>query len=125
MITVATLDAVIATPPSAITTTPSALIIPNAGSKCRESGEHRRYIADSGEEEPSVGEARFDGIFAADLCTAMRGLPAKFRTAIYLTEIEGYTYRETAELMGSPVGTVMSRLHRARRSLQDSLICRT
>lgn len=84
-------------------------------------GNPRHVTADARSAEDHV----LDGIFATDLCTAMRGLPAEFRTAIYLTEIEGYTYRETAEIMGSPMGTVMSRLHRARRSLQDSLTCRT
>src|SRR6201985_1747702 len=41
---------------------------------------------------------------------ALRELPGEFRTAVYLADIEGYPYREIAEIMGTPVGTVMSRL---------------
>jgi RNA polymerase sigma-70 factor, ECF subfamily len=52
---------------------------------------------------------------------ALRELPEDFRTVVYLADVEGYTYHETAELMGTPVGTVMSRLHRARRTLRAKL----
>jgi RNA polymerase sigma-70 factor (ECF subfamily) len=74
----------------------------------------------TGESRPTEDQV-LDRVFAADLSAALRDLPAEFRTAIYLTDIEGYTYREVADVMGSPVGTVMSRLHRARRNLRDSL----
>jgi RNA polymerase sigma-70 factor (ECF subfamily) len=40
---------------------------------------------------------------------------------VYLADVEGYTYHETAEMMGTPIGTVMSRLHRARRALRAKL----
>ncbi len=52
---------------------------------------------------------------------ALRELPEDFRTAVYLADVEGYTYHETAEMMGTPIGTVMSRLHRARRTLRARL----
>ena len=52
---------------------------------------------------------------------ALRELPEDFRTAVYLADVEGYTYHETAEMMGTPIGTVMSRLHRARRTLRGKL----
>jgi len=52
---------------------------------------------------------------------ALRELPEDFRTAVYLADVEGYTYHETAEMMGTPIGTVMSRLHRARRTLRAKL----
>jgi RNA polymerase sigma-70 factor, ECF subfamily len=52
---------------------------------------------------------------------ALRELPDDFRTVVYLADVEGYTYHETAALMGTPIGTVMSRLHRARRALRTSL----
>ena len=41
--------------------------------------------------------------------------------AIYLADIEGYPYREIAEMMGTPIGTVMSRLHRGRGRLREKL----
>jgi RNA polymerase sigma-70 factor (ECF subfamily) len=52
---------------------------------------------------------------------ALRSLGPEFRTAVYLADIEGYPYKEIATIMGTPIGTVMSRLHRGRRQLRDQL----
>jgi RNA polymerase sigma-70 factor (ECF subfamily) len=72
--------------------------------------------------EPRSAEAEaLDRMPAAELRDALRELPAEFRTAVYLTDVEGYTYYETAEIMGTPVGTVMSRLYRARLALRSKL----
>jgi len=62
-----------------------------------------------------------DRITSPEITWALRALPAEFREAVYLTDVEGYSYRETAALMGTPVGTVMSRLHRGRSALRESL----
>jgi RNA polymerase sigma-70 factor, ECF subfamily len=57
----------------------------------------------------------------SDILQALRELPAEFRAAIYLADIEGYPYREIAEIMDTPIGTVMSRIHRARTRLRERL----
>jgi RNA polymerase sigma-70 factor (ECF subfamily) len=57
----------------------------------------------------------------SDILQALRELPDEFRVAVYLADIEGYPYREIAELMGTPIGTVMSRLHRGRAKLRQKL----
>jgi RNA polymerase sigma-70 factor, ECF subfamily len=57
----------------------------------------------------------------SDILQALRELPAEFRAAIYLADIEGYPYREIAEIMDTPIGTVMSRIHRGRARLRDRL----
>jgi RNA polymerase sigma-70 factor, ECF subfamily len=56
-----------------------------------------------------------------ELARAVQRLPAAFATVVYLTDVEGLGYRETAQYMGTPVGTVMSRLHRGRRALRARL----
>jgi RNA polymerase sigma-70 factor (ECF subfamily) len=53
-----------------------------------------------------------------DLRAAFCQIPRSYRLAVYLADIEGLSYREIAETMGTPVGTVMSRIHRGRRQLR-------
>ena len=52
---------------------------------------------------------------------ALADLPETFRMAVYLADVEGFAYKEIAEIMDTPVGTVMSRLHRGRKALQKAL----
>jgi RNA polymerase sigma-70 factor (ECF subfamily) len=52
---------------------------------------------------------------------AFSQVPDDFRTAVYLADVEGFSYKEIAEIMDVPVGTVMSRLHRGRKALRELL----
>ena len=52
---------------------------------------------------------------------AIDSLPEQFRVAVLLADVEGFSYKEIAEIMGTPIGTVMSRLHRGRRGLKKLL----
>jgi len=56
-----------------------------------------------------------------DVQRALEDLPEGFRMAVLLADIEGFSYKEIAEIMDVPIGTVMSRLHRGRKALQKAL----
>jgi len=57
----------------------------------------------------------------SDVKAALQSIPEDFRLAVYLADVEGFSYQEIADIMKTPVGTVMSRLHRGRRLLRDLL----
>src|SRR5437588_12001399 len=61
-----------------------------------------------------------DGIVSTEVTDALEELPEKFRTTVLL-DVEGFSYKEIAEMLEIPIGTVMSRLHRGRKFLQQRL----
>ena len=63
----------------------------------------------------------FSDVLDDEIANALSILPDDFRTIVFLSDIEGYTYEEIAEFMDCPIGTVRSRLHRARKMLYSLL----
>jgi RNA polymerase sigma-70 factor (ECF subfamily) len=71
--------------------------------------------------EASAEAEVLDRIPDADVKAALEALPEGFRMAVLLADVEGFSYKEIADIMEVPIGTVMSRLHRGRRALEKAL----
>jgi RNA polymerase sigma-70 factor (ECF subfamily) len=57
----------------------------------------------------------------SDIKRALQEIPEEFRIAVYLADVEGFSYKEIADIVDVPAGTVMSRLHRGRKLLREKL----
>lgn len=69
----------------------------------------------------SAEQQALDSLGDTEVRRALSELSEDFRMAVYLSDVEGFAYKEIAEIMDTPVGTVMSRLHRGRRMLREKL----
>jgi RNA polymerase sigma-70 factor, ECF subfamily len=69
----------------------------------------------------SAEEEVLDHFTDTEVKEAVESLPENFRMAVLLADVEGFSYKEIAEILDIPIGTVMSRLHRGRRALQKAL----
>jgi RNA polymerase sigma-70 factor (ECF subfamily) len=70
---------------------------------------------------PSAEDEVLSQFNQSEVHDALAQLPVGFRAAIYLVDAQGYSYRDAAEMIGVPIGTVMSRLHRARKRVRQQL----
>jgi RNA polymerase sigma factor (sigma-70 family) len=82
------------------------------------------YNSDDGLETQVTSDLRTESVqdlIGDEVANALNSLPIDFRTVIILCDIEGFTYEEMAKILDIPIGTVRSRLHRARNLLKDKL----
>jgi RNA polymerase sigma-70 factor (ECF subfamily) len=74
------------------------------------------------DEAADLEAALMDRRWSAEIKAAMQALPDGYRLPVYLKDVEGFGYREIAEIAGCPIGTVMSRLARGRAMLRETLV---
>jgi RNA polymerase sigma-70 factor, ECF subfamily len=76
----------------------------------------------SSESGRSAEEELFEHITDSQVKEAIEALPEQFRLAVLMADVEGFSYKEIADMLDVPIGTVMSRIHRGRRALQKALM---
>jgi RNA polymerase sigma-70 factor (ECF subfamily) len=82
--------------------------------------EGRRALEAADPESSAEEEATID-LFDAAVAAALDALPTRFRQIVDLVDLDGLSYQEAADVLDVPIGTVMSRLHRARRRMREQL----
>src|SRR5207302_2920043 len=85
-------------------------------------GTNERFVArDANESASNPEQFFFDRLLSDDVLRAVDALPIDFRLVVILADLQEFSYKEIAEILDCPVGTVMSRLYRGRRLLQKAL----
>ncbi len=82
---------------------------------------YKRVSAANGDLGRSAEDELLDTITDSQVKEAIEALPEAFRMAVLLSDVEGFSYKEIADITDVPIGTVMSRLHRGRKALQKAL----
>ena len=82
---------------------------------------YRNLVDQDGQLGRSAESIVIDRLVDDDVKDALSNLPENFRIPVLLADVEGFSYREIADMMAVPIGTVMSRLHRGRKALQKAL----
>ncbi|MFZ4720515.1 MAG: sigma-70 family RNA polymerase sigma factor [Ilumatobacteraceae bacterium] len=80
-----------------------------------------RRIANVDQAARSAEDTLFDLFTDDEVKAALENLPENFRMPVMLADVEGFSYKEIAEMLDIPIGTVMSRLHRGRKAMQKAL----
>jgi RNA polymerase sigma-70 factor (ECF subfamily) len=83
---------------------------------------YRRLSPGTGDLGRSAEDEALESFSDEDVKAAIESLPDVFRIAVLLADVEGFSYKEIAEITDVPIGTVMSRIHRGRRALQKALV---
>jgi RNA polymerase sigma-70 factor (ECF subfamily) len=83
---------------------------------------HRLEGLEASKPGRSAEEEALSRITDTEVKDALESLPDAFRIAVLLADVEGFSYKEIAEITEVPIGTVMSRIHRGRRALQKALV---
>ena len=100
---------------------PQEVSVDGVSDKLEDGGDFSLFDRLEGGTAPSAEFEVMQQLPAETVKAALDELPEQFRTAVYLADVEGFSYAEIAEIMETPIGTVMSRLHRGRKALQKAL----
>ncbi|MBK8481891.1 MAG: sigma-70 family RNA polymerase sigma factor [Proteobacteria bacterium] len=84
-------------------------------------GHYDRFVSAATMAGRDTEQRLLDAVSARQLREALEALPEDFRLAVLLCDVHGFSYKEMAEILGCPIGTVMSRLYRGRQRLQQAL----
>jgi RNA polymerase sigma-70 factor (ECF subfamily) len=82
---------------------------------------YRRLASTQGGAARSAEDQLLEGLVEADIKRAVEELPENYRLPVLLADLEGFSYKEIAQILDIPIGTVMSRLHRGRKALERAL----
>lgn len=80
-----------------------------------------RRLGESSGASYSAEKEALDQFVDTDIIEALESLPESFRMPVVLADVDGFSYKEIADILDIPIGTVMSRLHRGRKALQRKL----
>jgi len=82
---------------------------------------YRRLGGEHSDVGTSAEEAFLSSVTDSNVKAAIEAIPENFRIAVLLADVEGFAYKEIAEILDIPIGTVMSRIHRGRKALEKQL----